>query len=89
MKSIILYGSECWTLSSEMEQRLEATEVWFYRRMLKIPWTERVTNEEVLRRMQTDRTLMNTIIDDQPTVSFQYVLGNYTFIETLHSFKVL
>ena len=54
VKSILLYGSECWTLSSEMEQRLEATEMWFYRQMLKISWTERATNEEVLRRMQTD-----------------------------------
>ena len=36
VNSILLYGSECWTVSTQMEKRLEATEMLFYRRMLRI-----------------------------------------------------
>ena len=53
MTHVLLYGSESWTISSRMKRRLEAIEMWFYRRMLRISWTQHVSNYEVLRRMQT------------------------------------
>ena len=59
--SILLYGCETWTISGKMQKRLEATEMWYLRRMLKIPWVDRVTNEEVLTRANTKRKLMNSI----------------------------
>ena len=59
--STLLYGCESWTISKAMQKKIEATEMWFMRRMLKIPWTERVTNEEVLRRAGTRRELMKSI----------------------------
>jgi len=59
--SILLYGSECWTISKEMEKRLEATEMWFLRRMLSVPWTARESNESILTRMKWKRCLINTI----------------------------
>ena len=40
-------------------------EVWFYRRMLRIPWTARRTNEEVLQRMGVGRELMTLIMKRQ------------------------
>ena len=45
-----MYGSESWTISREMRNKLKAAEMWFYRRMLRVSWRDRVTNEEVLRR---------------------------------------
>lgn len=33
MISVLLYGSECWTVSSKMNKRLKATEVWFYKKI--------------------------------------------------------
>ena len=59
--SILLYGSECWTISKEMEKRLEATEMWFLRRMLNVSWTARETNESILKRTKSKRFLINTI----------------------------
>ena len=59
--SILLYGSECWTLSSDMTKRLEAVEMWFYRRILRISYTRHITNEEVLNRIGMTRKLINTI----------------------------
>jgi len=42
--SIALYGCETWTITMEEKRRLEAFEMWCYRRMLMISWMDRVTN---------------------------------------------
>ena len=49
---VLLYGHEGWTLTKVLERRLEAFEMWLYRRMLRISWTEKVSNAEVLIRMR-------------------------------------
>ena len=59
--SVLLYGCETWTISSRMHKRLQATEMWFLRRILRISWTEGITNKEVLSRAGVKRTLMATI----------------------------
>ncbi|RUS81065.1 hypothetical protein EGW08_011184 [Elysia chlorotica] len=59
--SVLMYGSECWTISKEMEKRLLAIEMWFLRRIFRISWTERKTNEEVLHLHGTDRSLLQMI----------------------------
>ena len=48
-----------------MQERLQAVEMWFLRRMLRILWVDRVTNEEVLGRARTHRQLMRTIVTRQ------------------------
>jgi len=59
--SVLLYGCETWTLRQEEVRRLEACEMWLWRRMEKIGWTDRVTNEEVLGIVGETRSLMTTI----------------------------
>ena len=46
--SIALYGAETWTLRKVDQKYLECFEMWCWRRMEKISWTDRVRNEEVL-----------------------------------------
>ena len=57
----LLYASECWTVSAHMRSKLEAAEMWFYRRMLKIPWRLNITNEEVLKKKGAERKLLQTV----------------------------
>ena len=59
--SVTLYGSETWTLRKEDTRRLEAFEMWIWRRMERISWTEHVSNEEVLQRVEEERAIMATI----------------------------
>ena len=59
--SIVTYGAETWTLNKKMEQKLEAFEMWCYRRMQRISWTEHVTNNEVLVQVHEERSLLKTI----------------------------
>ena len=59
--SVLMYGCESWTITKEIKRRLEAFEMWCYRRILKISWRDRVTNEEVLRRVGEKRKLYQSI----------------------------
>ena len=59
--SMLLYGSEAWTLNKQMEKRIEVFEMWCWRRLLKISWTERISNEEVMRRMGNEREIIMKI----------------------------
>ena len=59
--SVVLYGSETWTMRKADIRRLEAFEMWTWRRMEKISWTEHKTNEEVMGRIGEERTLIHTI----------------------------
>ena len=46
--SMVLYGAETWTLRAVDQKYLESFEMWCWRRMEKISWTDHVRNEEVL-----------------------------------------
>ncbi|CAH2096300.1 unnamed protein product [Euphydryas editha] len=58
---VVLYGCEAWTIKAELRKKIEAFEMWSYRRMLRISWTDKVTNLEVLRRMGKNLELIRTI----------------------------
>jgi len=59
--SVLLYGSETWTMRKGDTDKLESCEMWMWRRMEKVTWRERVRNEEVLRRVGEKRSLLETI----------------------------
>ena len=65
--STLLYGCETWTISGDMIKKFEALDTWFYRRMLRISWKEKVTNVEVYRRMNTSTSLLEDIFHRQLT----------------------
>jgi hypothetical protein len=59
--SIALYGAETWTLRKVDQKNLEIFEMWCWRRLQKISWTDRVRNEEVLHRVKEERNIVHTI----------------------------
>jgi hypothetical protein len=59
--STVLYGSETWTIRKADERRLEAFEMWTWRRMEKIKWTDKVSNKKVLEKVGEERQLIRTI----------------------------
>ncbi|GFN89597.1 endonuclease-reverse transcriptase [Plakobranchus ocellatus] len=56
-----MYGCEACTITKEIQKKIEAAEMWFFRRMLRVPWTARKTNEEVLKETESTRSLMSRI----------------------------
>lgn len=87
--SILLYGVETWTLGIRAMRRLEAFEMWVYRRLLKISWTEHISNETVLKRMGRDRKLLITIKKRKTSYLGHIYRGeNYGFLRLIMEGKV-
>ena len=55
---VMKYGCESWTLNKELIRQINAFEMWCYRRILKIKWTELISNNVVLKRMKVDNPLL-------------------------------
>jgi len=59
--NIALYGAENWTLRAVDQKHLESFEMWCWRRMEKISWTDHVRNEDVLLRVKEQRNILHEI----------------------------
>ncbi|GFR83006.1 endonuclease-reverse transcriptase [Elysia marginata] len=57
----MMYGCEARSQKKDDDKRIEAAEMWFYRRILRVKWTDKITNESVLKELKTERTLLNLI----------------------------
>ena len=58
---IATYGCETWTLTKADRRKVDAFELWCWRRLLRIPWTARVTNRAVLERISPEMSLEGKI----------------------------
>ena len=59
--SIAVYGAETWTLRAKDQKHLESFEMWCWRRMEKISWTDHVRNEEVILRVKEQTNILHEI----------------------------
>ena len=60
--SILVHGYECWTLTKDLEKSLEAAEIWYIRRIMRISWTEKKSNQEVMEIPTQNNQKKTTII---------------------------
>ena len=58
---VMLYGCETWTTKKAEENKIEAAEMWFYRRLMRISWTEHRTNASILEELGRDRMLLTIV----------------------------
>ena len=47
---VVMYGCETWTIKKTEHQRIDVFELWCWRRLLKVPWTARRSNQSILRK---------------------------------------
>ena len=57
-----MYGAEGWTIRKADKQKIEAAEMWFYRRLLSINWKARRTNDSILQQLGVKRELYATVV---------------------------
>ena len=48
---VVLYGCECWTIKNAELRRIDAFELWCWRRLLRVPWTVRRSNQSILKEI--------------------------------------
>ena len=51
---VVMYGCESWTVKKAESQRIEAFELWCWRRLLRVPWTARRSNQSILKEISPD-----------------------------------
>ena len=54
---VVVYGCESWTLKKAEHQRIDAFELWYWRRLLRIPWTARKSNQSILKEISPGYSL--------------------------------
>ena len=61
IEPILLYGCESWSMTKQTLTSIEAMEIWFLRRMLRVSWTEKRTNLEILNTARSTRKLISNV----------------------------
>ena len=54
---VVIYGFKSWTIEKAKCQRIDAFELWFWRRLLNVPWTARRSNQSILREINSEYSL--------------------------------
>ena len=54
---VVMYGCEIWTMKKAEHRRIDAFEVWCWRRLLRIPWTSRRSNQSILKEINPEYSL--------------------------------
>ena len=59
---VVMYGCESWTVKKAECQRIDAFELWCWRRLLTVPWTERRSNQSILKEINPEYSLKGLML---------------------------
>ena len=65
---VVMYGCENWTIKKAEGQRIETFELWYWRRLLRVPWTARRSNQFILKEISPEYSLEGLML----TLKLQY-----------------
>ena len=65
---VVMYGCESWTIKKAECQRIDAFELWCWRRLLRVPWTARISNQSILKEISPEYSLEGLVLK----LKFQY-----------------
>ena len=54
---VVMYGCESWSIKKAERQRIDAFELWWWRRLLRVPWTARRSNQSILKEISPEYSL--------------------------------
>ena len=63
---VVKYGCESWSIKKVEHWRIDAFELWCWRRLLRIPWTSRRSNQSILKEISLERSLEGLILKLKP-----------------------
>ena len=59
---VVMYGCERWTIKKTEHWRIDAFELWYWRRLLRVPWTARRSNQSILKEISPDYSLKGLML---------------------------
>ena len=85
---VVMYGCESWTMKKAEHQKIDAFELWYWRRLLIVPWTARRSNKSILKEISPGYSLEGLMLK----LKFQYfghlMQGADSFEKTLMLGKI-
>ena len=54
---VVMYGCESWTIKKAEHQRIDAFELWCWRRLLRVPWTAKISNQSIVKEISLEYSL--------------------------------
>ena len=77
---VVMYGCESWTVKKAECQRIDAFELWCWRRLLRVPWTARRSNQSILKEMSPGCSLEGLMLKLKLQY-FGYLMGRVDSLE--------
>ena len=59
---VVMYGCEKWTIKKSEHQRIDAFELWYWRRLLRVPWTAKRSNQSILKEISPEYSLQGLML---------------------------
>ena len=59
---VVIYGCEIWTIKKAERQRIDVFKLWCWRRLLRVPWTERRSNQSILKEINPEYSLQGFVL---------------------------
>ena len=66
---VVMYGYESWTVRKAERRRIDAFELWCWKRLLGVPWTARKSNQSILKEISSEYSLEGLVLK----LKFQYL----------------
>src|SRR5574341_1049577 len=77
---VVMYGCESWTIKKADCQRIDAFELWYWRRLLRVPWTARRSNQSTLKEISPEYSLEGLMLK-QKLQSFGHLMQRADSLE--------
>ena len=61
-RPVVMYGCESWTIKKAESQRIDTFELWCWRRLLRVPWTARRSNQSILKKISPEYSLEGLLL---------------------------
>ena len=59
---VVMYGCESWTVKKAEHRRIDAFELWCWRRLLRVPWTAKISNQSILKEISPGCSLVGLML---------------------------
>ena len=85
---VVMYGCESWTIKKAEHQRIDAFELWCWRRLLRVPWTARRSNQSILKEISPEYSLEGLMLKLKPQYFGHLMQGADSLEKTLMLGKI-
>ena len=78
---VVMYGCESWTVKKAEHQRIDAFELWCWRRLLRVPWTARRSNQSILKEISPGISLEGMMLKLKLQSNFGHLMRRVDSLE--------